>query len=375
MSKKIDPEFARNKMIEAGLIPLEPYTNAITNWRCKCTECGNEVVSRYNRVQQGSGCPKCSARKAGLRIRLKEEDVIQRLNELNLEPLEAYSKSDEKIKCRCKLCESIVYPKVKNLTRGDGGCLNCGIKKAADRNRKAEEEAIKIIKELGFEPLEPYKNALTKWKMRHEICKGVVSPKLNSLQNNSGKTSGCAICSGHQVEVGFNDLSTTHPTLAAEAYGWDASTVTAGSSKKKMNWKCAKGHIWKTSVAQRTDGHGCPSCSQTGFDPNVEGYLYLLIHESWGMLQVGITNKPENRINSHAKLGWEVLDLRGPMDGLIAQNWETSILRSLRKVNADLGNQTIAGKFDGYTEAWRISKFEVTSLRQLMDLVHKHEQL
>jgi len=44
------------------------------------------------------------------------------------------------------------------------------------------------------------------------------------------------------------------------------------------------------------------------------------------MLQIGITNFPDDRLGTHKHLGWEVLEVRGPMDGLLARNWETSIL-------------------------------------------------
>ncbi len=118
---------------------------------------------------------------------------------------------------------------------------------------------------------------------------------------------------------------------------------------------------------------GCPTCSKTGFDPNKEGYLYFLTHENWQMLQIGITNNPEKRISSHKKLGWEVREIRGPMDGLLTQNWDTSILRMLRRKGADLSNQAIAGKFDGYSEAWSITTFSAKSLSELMDLVEDYE--
>jgi hypothetical protein len=57
------------------------------------------------------------------------------------------------------------------------------------------------------------------------------------------RTSGtrCPICSGHQVLAGFNDLATSHPDLALEAYGWDPTTVQAGSGKK-LRWKGKCGH-------------------------------------------------------------------------------------------------------------------------------------
>ena len=91
------------------------------------------------------------------------------------------------------------------------------------------------------------------------------------------------------------------------------------------------------------------------------------------MLQIGITNVPESRLGSHRKLGWEVLELRGPMDGHLTQQWETAILRMLKAKGADLSNDKIAGKFDGYSEAWSKSTFEVKSIKELMRLTEEFE--
>ena len=45
-------------------------------------------------------------------------------------------------------------------------------------------------------------------------------------------------------------LSVTHPELAKEADGWDPSTVTAGSGKKKtmemFGWPSIRSHNWKS---------------------------------------------------------------------------------------------------------------------------------
>lgn len=38
---------------------------------------------------------------------------------------------------------------------------------------------------------------------------------------NRTKGIGCPICSAYIVQVGVNDLATTHPELAAQADGWD----------------------------------------------------------------------------------------------------------------------------------------------------------
>jgi hypothetical protein len=128
-------------------------------------------------------------------------------------------------------------------------------------------------------------------------------------------------------------------------------------------------------VNSRTGTHatGCPSCAQTGFDPNQNGYMYFLKHDSWIMFQIGITNFPDDRLHRHSRLGWELIELRGPMDGHLTQQWETAILRMLKAKGADLSNEKIAGKFDGYSEAWSKSTFGVSSIKELMRLTEDFE--
>ena len=75
----------------------------------------------------------------------------------------------------------------------------------------------------------------------------------------------CPICSGHRVQVGYNDLASQTSSLAQE---WNYNKngdlkpehVTA-SSGKKVWWVCEKGHEWETTVAHRAAGQGCPYCS------------------------------------------------------------------------------------------------------------------
>ena len=72
-------------------------------------------------------------------------------------------------------------------------------------------------------------------------------------------------------------------------------------------------------------------------------------------------------------MGWEVIEVRGPMDGGITRDWETSILDYLRKHGAALGVESIQGKFDGYSEAWLETTYPVTSIKELMDLTESSE--
>ena len=194
------------------------------------------------------------------------------------------------------------------------------------------------------------------------------------VARTSGKQ-GCPICSGRQVLSGFNDIATTHQFIANQAVGWDTSKISAGSNKK-LRWRCEVGHEWITQPNVRLGGggSGCPSCVKTGFDPNKDGFLYFVSHSDWEMFQIGITNVPDDRLKDHKKLGWDVLEIRGPMDGHLTQQWEVAILRMLRKKGADLSNEKIAGKFDGYSEAWTKSTFPVHSIKELMRLTSEFEE-
>jgi hypothetical protein len=194
------------------------------------------------------------------------------------------------------------------------------------------------------------------------------------IKNRTRTNTGCHFCSNLKLLVGYNDLQTTHPGLAEEADGWNPIDFIAGSHKT-VHWKCKNGHRWKTKLASRTgsDLTGCPSCATSGFDPNQSAFLYFLIHRDWEMLQIGITNVPDGRLVKHSKLGWELLELRGPMDGHITRQWETAILQMLKAKGADLSNSKIAGKFDGYSEAWSQSTFEVRSLKELLRLTEEYE--
>ena len=66
-----------------------------------------------------------------------------------------------------------------------------------------------------------------------------------------------------------NSLAKVHPELVSE---WSEKnlTLTPGDitfgSNKKVWWKGACGHEWKTSVKARSNGEKCPYCS---------GYIFL----------------------------------------------------------------------------------------------------
>lgn len=99
-------------------------------------------------------------------------------------------------------------------------------------------------------------------KIIHWICKNGHKWKgrLNDRQNHD-----CPICANKKVLTGYNDLSTTHPQLAAQ---WNynlnknlrPTDVIAGSDKKVW-WQCMNGHDWMATLHDRKKGTGCPYCA------------------------------------------------------------------------------------------------------------------
>ena len=72
---------------------------------------------------------------------------------------------------------------------------------------------------------------------------------------------GCPICSNQMIQVGWNDLGTTHPELAKQLLDASPTSVTAGS-KRRMRWRCPVGHEWHATVASRAVRRtGCPVCT------------------------------------------------------------------------------------------------------------------
>jgi hypothetical protein len=75
----------------------------------------------------------------------------------------------------------------------------------------------------------------------------------------------CGICSGRTIVPGVNDITTTHPTIAAEihpdyAKGHPPARISAGS-EVRPEWLCPTcGRTYKMTAYDRTHGEGCDPC-------------------------------------------------------------------------------------------------------------------
>ena len=122
---------------------------------------------------------------------------------------------------------------------------------------------------------------------------------------------GCPVCADRLVVAGENSLADASPELARQ---WDAEKnapltpqqVTAGT-RRKVWWKCARGHSWRASVASRANQKtGCPICGgkevQKGF--NDLASLYPALAGEWDAAKNGALTPESVTPASNRKVWW-----------------------------------------------------------------------
>lgn len=88
------------------------------------------------------------------------------------------------------------------------------------------------------------------------------------------KGQGCPYCAGKKILIGFNDLQSQYPEIAAEWHptnnGDLKPTDVMSGSNKKVWWLGKCGHEWQAAISARCKSRqGCPLCFQQKKSPAV----------------------------------------------------------------------------------------------------------
>jgi len=319
------------------------------DWKCQKGHLYHSTVN--HRTSNGSGCPVCKNKKvlAGFNdLQTKFSDIASEAYGWDASTVVAGSRQKKIWKCN----EGHLYSAtVKNRTSNGSGCPVCGgdqvlagVNDLKTRFRNIASEA------YGWDAstVVAGTNQKKDWKCNEGHLYSA------TVKNRTSNGTGCPVCSGKQILVGFNDLQTKFSDIASEAYGWDPSTVTSVSGQKK-DWKCKEGHIYDATVANRTNGSGCPTCAEHGFDPEKDAWFYLM--ERPGEQQLGISNVITDRLRTHESNGWNLIEhTTEPALGQKVLDTEKLFKKWLKDE---------IGLMEGTTENWSTTKMEVQSLAEL----------
>lgn len=261
MPKKLDPKVAEKVMVKAGLKPLEPYPGAIIKWKCIHLACGEIVYPKYFTVQSGgSGCRKCGIAKRIQNSRLTQAEVDLRLKSKGLVALEKYFNSSTALKCRCLKCGNIQSIKFEYINKVHG-CAKCGLKAGGLKGRVSQLKAIKTMKSLNLEPLEPYVLSEKKWKCKCLQCGLIVYPTYAGV--TQGKR-GCTKC-GYLSSAESNKLPEKDAIKILKKAGFKP-LVPYKNAHAKWKSKCLTcGKISNPVVASvKNQKSGCRYCAPNG---------------------------------------------------------------------------------------------------------------
>jgi hypothetical protein len=180
-----------------GFEPLADYPGATQPWPCRCQTCDRDVVATFGGVRSGYGCSLCWEDRRGETLRLAPETAANFMREHGLEPLVPYPGSGAAWLCRCTTCDKHVDPAYNSVRRGSG-CRYCAAEQRGAARRYSHELASEFMRNAGFEPLEEYRSALTKWRCRclNPECGRIVQPRYAGVRNGRG----CRYCK----KSGFN---------------------------------------------------------------------------------------------------------------------------------------------------------------------------
>ena len=294
MPSRIPDTEARQVMLDAGLEPLEPYPGSHTPWPCRCLVCGAEVRPHYSTVKhRGSSCDICARKVRAQSQTIPDDEAVAIMVAAGVEPLVEYPGGLLPWKCRCLTCGKTGSPSLSNVKRGQGACRHCA-------GKWDTEDNIVLMREHGFEPLDPYPGAHAPWRSRCATCDAEVYPHFSRIKNDGG---GCRSCAGQVVD---------HDTAAAvmRAAGLEPQHEYRNATTP---WPCRCvqcGEVVSPTYGSVKGGSGCRVCAIPGFNPTAPARVYLIWHRGLAAAKIGITGAglKTDRLAIHRQHGWEVFE-------------------------------------------------------------------
>lgn len=248
------------------------HSGHYVTWRCNI--CNQNWTSRINnRTSNGRGCPICSHRKVSTGyndLRTMHPELASEWNQErngNLRPEGFLPNSNKIVWWKCSKCGYEYKALINNRSKGTG-CKKCAGQVLIPRKNDLGTLFPDIAAEWDFEKnngISPEMVFPMTNKKYHWICKN--GHRWESNCNNRVNGKGCPYCAGNKVLLGFNDLKTTYPEIAAEWHPTKNGNLSPENTSMghvgKVWFLCPTcKHSYESTIGNKRKGFGkCPYCS------------------------------------------------------------------------------------------------------------------
>lgn len=202
-------------------------------------------------------------------------------NKLNFDPTKLTCGSGKKVWWLCKNGHS--YQSTIARRQSGSGCPYCSGRIAIEGENDLQTLYPDIAKQWHYEknfPLLPSQVKPQSNKKVWWICeKGHIYDA--AINHRTARETGCPYCSNRKVLVGFNDLETANPQLAAEWHPYKNGDLKPSMVTPKGDtvvwWQCSVcGYEWKVKLSSR---YGCPRCSAKRMTSFPEQAIFFYISQ------------------------------------------------------------------------------------------------
>lgn len=266
------------------------YTRAQDKITITCPEHGN-FDQRPQDHLAGKGCNKCGTFATASAKTLTTETFIEKARLMHDDKynygITTYIRNSDKITITCP--EHGEFSQTPGNHLAGKGCVKC-----SGKYSPSTEEFIEKARETHGGR---YDYDRTVYLSTHEkttiICREHGDFTQTPAQHLQGK--GCARCAENRRRLTTEGFVEKARTVHGARYDY-GSTVYARNSDK-ITITCPEHGDFEQTPHVHLQGKGCAKCSVTGFNPDKQAYLYILLDtENHSHVKIGVSNVPDKRL-------------------------------------------------------------------------------
>jgi len=251
-----------------------------------CPEHG-EFEQTPNMHLRGQRCPRCSLNSRINKRKLTKLDFLKKAYEIHGRyqyNLENYISRKSKIKIICPDHGSFIQDANNHLA--GSGCPKC----ANELNRKLKEKPrdiyIKKAQEIHGNKYS-YPENIRAQEYINIKCPIHGEFKQKAFSHLMG--SGCPECAIEDRKSTIEEFINRSQKIHAGKYDYSKGIYTGYQEKIKII--CPEHGSFMQRPNDHLNGHGCPKCASSGFNPDKPAILYYLKDTETGLYKIGISNK------------------------------------------------------------------------------------